>query len=438
MEKQTTIEKEVSISGRGIHTGNKVNVTLKPAVVDSGVNFMRTDLAQRPVIKGHIEYLLGSVQPHRRTCIGKDDVEVFTIEHFMSALAGLGIDNILVELDASEMPGLDGSSLNYQELLKQAGLKEQDKPRQTYQIRDPIVVEEDDSYIVALPCPELRISYTLSYNHPYLKAQYLELNINPAVFEKELGPARTFCLEEEALEIQSQGLGQGANYENTLVVGNAGVIKNKLRFPDEFVRHKISDLLGDLCLVGLPVKAHIVAIRSGHSLNVKLARKIYEQRQRALLSGIAAAYQPKETAQLDVEAIMKILPHRQPFLFVDRILHLEKGKRAIGLKNVTINDYFFKGHFPARPVMPGVLVIEAMAQVGGIMMLAAEENRGKLAFFLAINNAKFRKTVVPGDQLTFELEAGKIRSKTGQVYGKAYVEGKLVAEAELIFALVGP
>ncbi|MFH0918606.1 MAG: 3-hydroxyacyl-ACP dehydratase FabZ, partial [Candidatus Omnitrophota bacterium] len=213
-----------------------------------------------------------------------------------------------------------------------------------------------------------------------------------------------------------------------LVVGKTGVIKNKLRFNDEFVRHKILDLIGDLYLAGCPINGHVVALKSGHSLNLKVAQKIYEQRIIAQGSDLAGA--------MDVNQIMKVLPHRSPFLFVDRITHLEKGKRAVGIKNVTINEYFFRGHFPGRPVMPGVLILEAMAQVGGVMMLESEENRGKLALFLAIDNAKFRRVVVPGDQLVFKVIAGRMRSKIGSVHGTATVDGKIVAEADFMFALV--
>jgi UDP-3-O-[3-hydroxymyristoyl] N-acetylglucosamine deacetylase/3-hydroxyacyl-[acyl-carrier-protein] dehydratase len=195
-------------------------------------------------------------------------------------------------------------------------------------------------------------------------------------------------------------------------------------------------LLGDLYLLGQSVKGHIIAIKSGHSLNLKIAKKIDQHRKRNILGGIGINYRPQEGEMLEAETIMKILPHRDPFLFVDRVIHLERGKRAVGIKNVTINDYFFKGHFPGRPVMPGVLMIEAMAQVGGIMMLSPKENRGKVAFFISIDNAKFRKTVIPGDQLVFEVVAGKIKSKTGKVHGKALVDGRIVAEADLMFALV--
>ena len=216
------------------------------------------------------------------------------------------------------------------------------------------------------------------------------------------------------------------------------MIKNTLRFPDEFVRHKILDLLGDMFLLGQPIKCHIIAVRSGHAMNLKLARKIALQRQRYALAGIGAKHSltaVEASGELDSITVMKILPHREPFLFVDKITSLEKGKRATGIKNVTINDYFFRGHFPGKPVMPGVIIVEAMAQVGGVMMLASEENRGKLAYFMAADRVKFRKTVVPGDQLVLDVVAGKIKSRTGQVYAKAYVDGKVVAEAELMFAL---
>jgi len=435
MEKQRTIAKEVSLSGIGLHTAGKVNLKFKPAQVDSGINFIRTDIANRPVIRASVDTLLTQGKG-RRTSIGKEDISITTVEHFMSALSGLKIDNLYIEIDNNEMPGLDGSSLKYVELLEQAGITEQEKARQYYNIRDTIFIEEEGASIVALPCSEFRVSYTLSYAHQLLKAQFLEVNLETIDFKKELSGARTFCLEQEAADLQKQGLGQGANYDNTLVVGAGGVIKNKLRYEDEFIRHKILDLVGDMYLMGQPVKGHIIALKSGHALNVKLLRKIYQQKQRYSSAAIGIDYHPQEGEELDVTAIMKILPHRQPFLFVDRIISLEKGKRATGIKNVTINDYFFKGHFPGKPVMPGVLIIEAMAQVGGVMMLAPEENRGKLAYFLAANNLKFRKTVLPGDQLVLEVEAGKIKSKTGQVHGRALVEGKVVAEADLMFALV--
>jgi len=436
MEKQKTIIRDVVLQGAGIHTGNKVRVVLKPAAVDSGLTFIRTDISGAPRIKANVQSLIASsaqgLAPKfsRRSTIGAPGAEVQTVEHLMASLSSLGIDNLDIEIDGNEIPGLDGSAANFVEAIEKAGIQEQDKERYYFAVKEPICITEGSSSITITPAEEFKVSYTLNYDHPMLSGQFFESAINAESFKTAIAPARTFCLESEARELQSQGLGLGANYENTLVVGKEGVIKNKLRFPDEFVRHKILDLIGDLYLAGCPIKGHVVALRSGHSINLKVAQKIYEQKTKAqganAMEGI-----------LDANEIMKIIPHREPFLFVDRIIHLEKNKRATGIKNVTINDYFFRGHFPGRPVMPGVIIVEAMAQVGGVMMLASEENKGKLAFFLSIDNVKFRKPVVPGDQLVLETEAVKVKSRTGQVRGRALVDGKVVAEADFVCALIG-
>jgi len=437
MDKQKTIQNEITLSGIGLHTANKANITFKPAEPGCGITFIRADLPGRSSIKATVDNLLMSSSASRRTCIGPQGAEIQTIEHLMAALSGCGIDNLIIEINNNEVPGMDGSSLSFVEAFNKAGIIKQDKERQFFSVREPLYVEEDGASIIVLPAPEFKISYTLNYNHPLLRSEFFGMDITPETFRSQVAPARTFCLESEAGELQRKGFGQGANYDNTLVVGEKGVVKNKLRFEDEFVRHKILDLMGDLNLLGFPVKGHVVALKSGHSLNLKIAKKIFEQKKKSVSAAIPApvSYEIPQEGSMDVNTIMKILPHREPFLFVDRIITLEKGKRCVGIKNVTINDYFFKGHFPGKPVMPGVIIVEAMAQVGGVMMLSPEENRGKLAFFMTMNNIKFRKTVVPGDQLVLEVEAGKIKSKTGQIFGKAIVDGKVVCEAELMFAL---
>lgn len=433
MEKQKTILHEVSVQGVGLHTANKVHIHFKPAEANTGVTFVRVDLPGNPMFRAGVDSLVPQTDSLRRSSVGKAEAQVQTIEHLMATLAGIGIDNLIIEIDNNEVPGMDGSGALFLDAFTKAGLKELDAPKQYFSLKEPIIVEENGSRIIALPSSEYKISYTLNYNHPFLKSQFMELAVTPEIFKKEIASARTFCLEEEAQELQKKGVGKGANFENTLVVGKNGVINNTLRFEDEFIRHKILDLMGDLNILGMPIKAKIVAIKSGHSLNLKLVKKMLEQQEKSpgQKAGTSAAQEQKV---IDINEIKKILPHREPFLFVDRIISLEVGKRAVGIKNVTINDYFFKGHFPAKPVMPGVLVIEAMAQVGGVMMLSLEENRGKIAYFMSIDKAKFRRPVFPGDQLVFEIEAGKVRSRTGQVFGKALVDGKIVAEAELMFA----
>lgn len=435
MELQHTIKSEVSLDGEGLHTGNKVKITLKPAPANTGIIFVRVDLAGAPSVKADISNALDSKRIPRRTSLGKEGFEIHTIEHLMAVLAGLAIDNLIIEINNNEVPGLDGSGLEFMEAIKKSGIEEQNAQRKYFLVKEPIWVEEKDSLIAVFPYSSYKISYTLDYDHPVLRSQFLSLEINPESFEKEISSFRTFVLEEEVEELKKIGLGRGASYENTLVVTEDGVLKNKLRSPDEFVRHKVLDLIGDISLLGMPIKGNVVAIKSGHPLNIKLVRRLEDQKSRYALGGIAGGLTATGN-QLDISQIMQILPHRYPFLLVDRIISLEGSKRAVGIKNVTINDNFFEGHFPKRPVMPGVLIIEAMAQVGGVLMLSQEEHRGKIAYFMAANNIKFRKTVVPGDQLVLEVDVVKLRSKTGQVHTQALVQGKVVAEADLLFTLV--
>ncbi|MDD5072365.1 MAG: bifunctional UDP-3-O-[3-hydroxymyristoyl] N-acetylglucosamine deacetylase/3-hydroxyacyl-ACP dehydratase [Candidatus Omnitrophica bacterium] len=437
MEQQLTIKNAVETEGTGLHTGTKVKMRLLPAEPNSGISFIRVDLPDSPVIKANTANVMESSRKLRRTSLSCNGVEVHTVEHLLSALSGMMIDNIKVEINGPELPGFDGSAMPFVELIKKAGAQSQPEQKRTFTVKDPIWLEENDTVLAILPDSELKISYMLSYDHPLLRSQYVSVVITPETYEKEIAPTRTFCLEAEAEELRRQGLGKGANFENTLVVGKDGVIKNKLRFSDEFARHKVSDLMGDLYLLGMPLKGHVIAVKSGHPLNVRLLQKIRQQQERMRAGAMESKGPGIVGTPLDINDIKKILPHRYPFLLVDRVIELEDDKRAVGIKNVTMNEFYFPGHFPNMPIMPGVLIMEALAQVAGVMMLNKRENLGKYAFFMSMDKVKFRKAVVPGDQLVLETEVLKLRSKTVQVKAVASVDGKIVAEGEFMFALVG-
>ena len=438
MMKQRTLEKPLEYAGVGLHTGAATKVRCLPAPEDHGVVFVRMDLAGHPRLPVHIDHVTDAP---RRTTLKRGEAEVHTIEHLLATFYALGITNALVEIDGLELPGLDGSARPICQALTEAGVLEQTAERRRLQVTSTIAIADGDANIVAVPSEGgLTISYTLNYPGSVLPSQHLSLAIDPQSFAREIAPARTFCMEDEAAALLDAGLGKGASYENTLVLGSQGVINNELRFPDEFVRHKILDLLGDLFLLGMPLDAHIIAVKSGHGSNRQLVRRLLQahqaQKDQDGHDGIYTEEPSLAAVELDIRKIQKILPHRFPMLMLDRILELEEGKRAVGLKNVSMNEPYFQGHYPGQPVMPGVLQIEAMAQLAGVLMYRKSENINRLAYLMSLDNVKFRKTVVPGDQLVLEAEAMKIKGDRAQVRTKATVNGKVVTEAVIRFMLV--
>ncbi len=431
--KQRTICSEARLGGTGLHTGHKVNVVFKPAQAGEGIVFKRTDMPGSPLVKLGSMAVISGGDSGRYSALKVGDGQIYTIEHMMGALAGLGLDNIIIEMDGDEAPGLDGSAREYVKALMLAGIVDLEADKTYFEVKETLCVSRDGASVMIVPADDFKVSYALEYAHPLLRAS-VTFAVTPENFERDIAPCRTFCLKDEADALRAKGFGQGANYANTLVFGPEGVVQNTLRFPDEPARHKLMDCVGDLYLLGIPLKGHVFAFKSGHNLNRELLKKIAEQKIKYESKREVFKVDIKEGAGLDVRGIMNIIPHRYPFLLVDRITEIEPGKRAVAIKNVTMNEAFFQGHFPARPVMPGVLMVEAMAQVVGVTMLSNPELRGKLAFFMSVDKVKFRKVIEPGDQVVMEVEVTKARSRIAQATGVCRVDGQVVCEAEMGFA----
>ena len=432
--KQKTIKNPVTLSGIGLHSGKPVRMTIKPAQDNEGISFTRVDLPGKLPVKVTSSNAVMDEKVTRCTAIECQGVRIYTIEHLMAALNGLGIDNVSVEIDSEEIPGLDGSSLEFVKALEQAQIIEQQADKNIFALQEAIIVSNKTSTIVMVPHDQLNISYTLDYDHPLLRSQFFSRQVDLSSFSNELAGARTFCLESEVKDIKAIGLAKGANYQNTLVMSARGPLENTLRFPDECARHKVLDIVGDLFLLGYPVKGAVYATKSGHALNRALVKKIEAQRQKYIPASYPPVAPGAEGRVFNINEIMKILPHRYPFLFVDRVIEIEPGKKGIGIKNVTINDGFFQGHFPQKPVMPGVIMIEAMAQTAGVVVLTSGAHNGKVALFMSISEVKFRKVVYPGDQVLMEVEIIRDRERTAHVKGVARVNGEVAIEAELMFS----
>jgi UDP-3-O-[3-hydroxymyristoyl] N-acetylglucosamine deacetylase/3-hydroxyacyl-[acyl-carrier-protein] dehydratase len=433
---QRTLGSETCFSGTGLHGGVRATVVFKPAPVNSGIKFVRSDLDSKPEIAATVQNAVPSGDNARRTVLGSGDISISTVEHVLAAVHGLGIDNLTIDINASEPAEPDGSSAPYVVVLKEAGIVEQQAPKHYVEVTQPVAITDGGVEIIAIPHPGFRISFTVHYDHPVVGTQYASFEISEDIFETEIAPARTFSLLEEVESLKKDGLIKGGSLENSIVIGADKILNEEpLRFADEFVRHKILDLLGDLSLLGAPIKGHILSVRSGHATNLKMV-KLLRERFAHPAKGFVRRRVREVPSSLSIQQIKEIMPHRYPMLLVDRILLLEEGKRVIGMKNVTINEPFFAGHFPGHPIMPAVLIIEAMAQTGGVLLLSmVEEPKSKLVYFMAIDKAKFRKPVFPGDQVRFELEMLKLRMNTCKMKGKAFVDEDLVAEAELLSVL---
>jgi UDP-3-O-[3-hydroxymyristoyl] N-acetylglucosamine deacetylase/3-hydroxyacyl-[acyl-carrier-protein] dehydratase len=441
---QQTIKNPVEFSGIGLHSGNKVNMTFLPAPPNTGIRFRRVDLDGKPEIEARAENV---VDTNRSTTISKGNIKIHTVEHVLATFAGYEIDNAIVELDANEPPIADGSSREYCKMIQQAGIVAQNEKRELYTITEPIELKLGETVMTMFPGEGFKVTCT-SADKDGRFTQFYSCDVTPATWEKELAHARTFCFYEEIEFLFKNGLIKGGSLENAVVIRDDAVLTTEpLRYPEEFVRHKMLDIVGDLSLVGRPVAAHVIAVRPSHAANCELARLIQAQIRKPAVAAQSFAPPPlagepaaapaaeEDGCVMDVEQIMKALPHRYPLLMVDRIAKIE-GNRVVGVKSVSMNEPFFQGHFPGHPIMPGVLQLEAIAQVAGILLVRKAQAAGQIAYFMSAENVKWRKPVVPGDSLVIEIELTKARGKIGKAKGTCRVRGEVVSEADVTFMLM--
>ena len=425
-----TIARDATLSGVGLHLGEPCTLAFRPGGVGQGIVFRRVDLPERPEIPARVDV---AVEAQRRTQLGTGDDALHTVEHVLAAVAGLGIDDLVIEMDAAEPPILDGSSAEFLAARDRAGVGTHGGAADVLTLDEPVRVIDGESVYEAFPSDELRVEVSIDFPHPLIGRQCGRYVVTPETFRRELAAARTFGFVREVEALRAMGLIQGASLDNAVVLDETEVISDGLRWPDEFVRHKAMDCVGDLALAGARVQARIVAQKPSHRGTVTLVRELV---RRARRDGGPAVPSPSSPAQrpsvLGIEEIMKVLPHRYPFLLVDRIVELEEKTRVVGIKNVTINEPFFQGHFPGHPIMPGVLIVEAMAQTGGMLLLGAfPDPQEKVVYFTSLDNVKFRRPVKPGDQLRFELEIVQIRGPVCKMRGVAKVDGQVVCEADM-------
>jgi len=416
-------------------------MTIHPAPANSGVRFRRVDLEGKPEIEARVENVS---ETNRSTTIARGNVKIHTVEHVLAALAGYGIDNAVIELDANEPPIADGSSREFCKLIRDAGIAPQAEKRECYTPTEPIELRAGETIMTLFPGEGFKITCT-SADKQGRFTQFFSTEITPQTWETELSHARTFCFFDEIEYLIKNGLIKGGSLENAVVIRDDAVLTTEpLRYPEEFVRHKMLDILGDLSLTGRPVRGHLIAVKPSHGANCEFARLIVAQMNKPLRAAQTFAPPPapiatpetpaSEDGALTIEQIMKLLPHRPPFLLVDRVLKIA-GNKIVALKNVTMNEPFFEGHFPGHPIMPGVLQLEAIAQVAGIVLIKKGETVNQVAYFMSAEDVKWRKPVVPGDVLVIEVELTKVRGKIGKAKGLCKVAGEIVSEAEVTFMI---
>ena len=413
---RTTVARPATLEGIGLHLGVPCRITFQPAPAKQGIVFRRTDCPGQPRIRAHVSEVSGS---ERRTQLGKGAEAVHTVEHVLAAVSGLGIDDVTIDMDGPEPPILDGSAAPFFDALAEAGLATLEGEPEFLELSEPVRIIDGSSVYEAYPADGLELDVTIEFPHPLIGKQSRRFIINEETFASELSRARTFGFVHEVDALRGKGLIKGASLDNTVVLDDNDILSGELRWHDEFVRHKAMDCVGDLALAGSRIRARIVAVKPSHRGTVTLVREMVRA-------------DGKEKGMYTIEDIMKVLPHRYPFLLVDRILEIEEKKRIVGLKNVSINEPFFQGHFPGHPIMPGVLIIEAMAQVGGMLLMGSiEDPESKVVYFMSLDNVKFRRPVKPGDQIRFELEIVQLRGTVCKMRGVGKVEGEVVAEADM-------
>ena len=465
MPQQHTLKNPVSYSGIGLHSGNKVSLTIVPAPANSGLRFRRTDLDGKPEIEARAEYVTDT---QRSTTLAKGAVKIHTVEHVLASLAAVGIQNAVIELDANEPPIADGSAREFARLIRDAGMVAQTETVEPFKVTAPLELTVGETQMAVFPHNGFKITCTSSDRGGRF-TQFFSVEITPETWEKEISHARTFCFYEEIEFLIRNGLIKGGSLENAIVIRDDAILTTEpLRYREEFVRHKILDIIGDLALVGRPIHAHVIAVRPSHHANTELARALVAQMRKPLEAAQTFAPPPspapekspekpaerrnqaantvshskdstealiRDGATLDIMQVMQVLPHRPPFLMVDRVTRIE-GNKITALKQVTIGEPYFEGHFPGHPIMPGVLQLEAIAQVAGILMMRQAENAGKLAYFMSAEDVKWRKPVRPGDTLVIEVEMTKSRGKIGKARGVCSVNGEAVSEADVTFMLM--